>query len=1399
MRFPLIASLFLLPAVALAQFPSPEIDTIFPPGGKAGTTLEVELTGTDLDDLTGLRFTHPAITARPVILPADEIWPEPRQDGLKFTVRIADNVPPGMHEVRTVGHFGLSTPRLFVVSPKDGTNEVTITTDNETIETATPIELEQAVNAQAAANKSDFYKLAAKKGQRILIHVWGERIDSPIDAILTVHDPSGKRVAASLNEIGLDPLGDFTAEADGEYIIKVSDYLYNGGPKFYYRMIATTAPWLDGIFPPAGKPGSQQKFVLYGRNLPGGQASGFTTTNGDPLETKEVDIQIPAEGQAAQVSGGKVLQAIAEGFDYSEGASTNALRIGLARDEMIVEDANLEEQTVKAPCEVVGRFDKSGDQDRYRFSATKGEELVIEVIAERMAIAADPTLILQQIIKPAPDAAEQKETNKFLVEADDIVMKSLIPQDGVGFDTRSRDARLLFTAPEDGDYRLVLGNNMSRSGVLAPYRLAIRKARPGFQLIAVQDKNWQEGRNAMPGVMRVNAGGTSFIRVLALREDGFDGPIELAVSGLPSDVIAPPIAVFGPNDEGYIAITASSFAQDWQGEIGITGKASLAGKNVSISALTGTLVWSAQDPTKNRTRSRLTTRFALQVSSEPAGLVVKPAEDKIWRVELKKTLELPVKITKQGEVKGPFKVTPYGLPGFTRPPSQDIPGEVGVLKINFTPNDNAQPIASEGKFVLRLDGVLGKYRANLPASEYWDVRKKEIDALGNRLNAAKGKADNAFNDSNKIKNNADKALSDHANARNQLAQTQTDAQTKHDAAKTAADTANSAVKAIPEAWLATVKSASDANKAAHATLEKAAADAKTKAEAAKKIATDAEAALNTEVVADAEHRKTLRQAVQTAKDSLKTNRDALAASEKALADHLAPRVGLANSAAGEEIRFIVAKRDAGIAASEIVQVTAEHGVNTKILAEAKTKADEALKSPQQNLANATKEVTDKESAKLAFEKTLAEVKTKVEATKKAAADANTAMTVAVAAHGEILKKLTDAKTNADQIAKEARVAFESAKSTQSANTSEDENIKSQVANAVADTQNKVTAADKSATGTTAAIQAATDAHNANLEKLTEAKTKADAEAKSAEDAITAATKPIADADAALLGLKKTQAEAQTKFDEVKKLADEATAAIPAEKKSHTDSLANLNALRDSTAQALQAAEPDFNEAAKRVTDYDANKGALEQAVTDAKAKIDPVRKVLIDAEAKLMETQASHEPAIAKLTNDKRSADIASVTAETAWTFADKLLAENVSEATTLANSLTDAQIAADAAKDTPGDPAKIGELTTAAKNATAALSGTVTALSVASQALAASDAAKPFLEQSAAEATARAEIAKTEADRYSDLVTRVNAAKTLAQQEEQSARNKANEKDVKFTVFSEPIDLRVLDPPATK
>src|SRR5882672_7913465 len=71
-----------------AQLPAARISYLFPPGGKAGTSFEVNASGSNLDEPSRIHFSHTGITA------------EPKSEAGKFTVTIASNVPPGIYEAR---------------------------------------------------------------------------------------------------------------------------------------------------------------------------------------------------------------------------------------------------------------------------------------------------------------------------------------------------------------------------------------------------------------------------------------------------------------------------------------------------------------------------------------------------------------------------------------------------------------------------------------------------------------------------------------------------------------------------------------------------------------------------------------------------------------------------------------------------------------------------------------------------------------------------------------------------------------------------------------------------------------------------------------------------------------------------------------------------------------------------------------------------------------------------------------------------------------------------------------------------------------------------------------------------------------------------------------------------
>src|SRR5689334_179434 len=124
----LVAGLLLCGSVAAqpqqpgSLLPNPRLNTITPPGGKAGTVVEVTFAGTDLEEPQALVFSHPSIKAEPVVVepakPADPKKPAPpmpKPPITKFKVTIAADAPLGIHDVRFVNKFGVSNARAFVV------------------------------------------------------------------------------------------------------------------------------------------------------------------------------------------------------------------------------------------------------------------------------------------------------------------------------------------------------------------------------------------------------------------------------------------------------------------------------------------------------------------------------------------------------------------------------------------------------------------------------------------------------------------------------------------------------------------------------------------------------------------------------------------------------------------------------------------------------------------------------------------------------------------------------------------------------------------------------------------------------------------------------------------------------------------------------------------------------------------------------------------------------------------------------------------------------------------------------------------------------------------------------------------------------------------------------------
>ncbi len=765
-----------------AQLPNADLLTVKPAVAKAGSEELVTISGSNLDDVSTLRFSDTRIKATPEMLPADEFYPVAHPKTNSFKVTIPAGVAPGMYEVRSLGYFGLSTARPFLILPRDA-SEIKEEGDHSNRGTAMPLAIETGVFANLDNRKIDWYKIPGKKGERLLIQLWAERLDSKVDGMLAIYDSAGRELENNREYFGRDPLVDFTPPADGDYFIAVSDILYRGSAQHFYRLIASRSPHIDFVFPPAGLPGSKTRFTVFGRNLPGGSLSSNTSIKGKALETLEIDLQIPQKSDAPRsFSSDTPRRALLPGFDYKIGQS-NAIRIGYASASVIKEDPKIEKQKISIPCEIAGHFDQPGDADSFVFTAKKGSTYWLETISDQMARSADPYIMIEKITQ---DGKGVESLKKVADNDDPVSFFSRDNRDATNIDTL--DASLSFTADQDGEYQITLINQLAGGGPAHLYRLALRPAQHDFQVVTTTERVLADGRNGYPAAPLLRRAGSLAYRVLVPRQDGFEGDISITATGLPKGVSVRPLILSGKSDRGLLVVKAETNAAAWAGPIKIIGSATINGKTVTHESRNASLVWGYVFSDSIRVRSRLDLETVLSVTDkETAPATVSPVENKSWTVELNQKLEIPVKVKDLGSRKGNLTVQVEGFPGMHRSnPKISVAEEKteGKLTIDFKPNGNFKIEPGHYQFVMQGVGI-AKYRHNPAAADKALAESKRLAELVKKFTAKVGKQKTLLAQQQTTLEQAKKsaaAASDDA-ARAELNKKSTEAQNKLDAIK----------------------------------------------------------------------------------------------------------------------------------------------------------------------------------------------------------------------------------------------------------------------------------------------------------------------------------------------------------------------------------------------------------------------------------------------------------------------------------------------------------------------------------------------------------------------------------------------------------------------------------------
>ncbi len=222
-----------------AQLPNPDLKTIFPQGIQAGTSVEVTIGGTELEETTKLRFSHPGLTAEPVTIPANDYQPV-KANSLRYRITAAPDLPSGIYEISAQTRLGLTAPRAFVVSHLPEKQHGA----NHSPETAEDLPVDSIINGHADNAAIDHYKLTLAQDQTIHLHCQAQAIDSRLDPTLVLLSPDGAELARANDRSPLDRDAalTFKAPSAGTYLLKVHDFTFNGGGEHPYRLLASNQP-----------------------------------------------------------------------------------------------------------------------------------------------------------------------------------------------------------------------------------------------------------------------------------------------------------------------------------------------------------------------------------------------------------------------------------------------------------------------------------------------------------------------------------------------------------------------------------------------------------------------------------------------------------------------------------------------------------------------------------------------------------------------------------------------------------------------------------------------------------------------------------------------------------------------------------------------------------------------------------------------------------------------------------------------------------------------------------------------------------------------------------------------------------------------------------------------------
>jgi hypothetical protein len=544
--------------------------------------------------------------------------------GKKQTARIeisaAKDALPGIHRFRVKTPWGTSNMAAFAV----GTLHEIQRQEQMALDPAAHPQMVELpatlVGTISSTGEKHSYQFEGKAGQEIVFIVQASELGSRLASRLALSDPSGQVLATSgQNANSGDPELNYKLTQTGTYTITISARDLGSGVDHFYRMDAGELPYVSSFFPLGVRAGQVTEISVTGVNLggmnsvkiqPPASPDDWTTMPvdvvGDNIRpANQVRIAVGNEpdvserepndtiAQAQAVSVPVSINGRIDGgnkrsgnpdedyfrFHANKGKKLNidvaAARLGSSLDSVIeVLDAQgnpVPRATIRCLNETTTTLaDRDSRTDGIRLVSTSGlrqgdfimvgDELdQIDFIPDQP----DADTILKSMgnlrvayLGTSPDV---HAVNTPVYRAQIMAPDAEVPSNGLpvfhlnwrnddGGPGYGADSKLDFVAPVDGDYYLRLRDVRNIEGSDFAYRVTLRDESPDFRLSAEPEN---------PNVPR---GGSVPVTVSLDAIQGFDGPIEIGVKGLPQGITAAPATIAAGQTSTVVVLTGASDA-----------------------------------------------------------------------------------------------------------------------------------------------------------------------------------------------------------------------------------------------------------------------------------------------------------------------------------------------------------------------------------------------------------------------------------------------------------------------------------------------------------------------------------------------------------------------------------------------------------------------------------------------------------------------------------------------------------------------------------------------------------------------------------------------------------------------------------------------------------------------